>query len=242
MARSIGRDQEQYFSFAREGPEKSGPFLNFRTLKMNPGLCFKHDFNPLPQFAGASSGAFHMSAYEDRPNTALIVIDVQNGVVDFAKNRDVVVSIIAGLVERARSTELNVIWVQHSEDDMPIDSEYWQIVPELKPAKTDRIIRKEWRSSFEETDLEQVLEELQVGHLIVSGAQSNYCVRHTIHAAIERGIDITLIEDAHTTMDESWNGTQIPAELIIAELNRACADYDLPDSFVRVVSSEKIRF
>jgi len=111
----------------------------------------------------------------------------------------------------------------------------------LKPATGERIIHKLWRSSFEETDLEDVLEELKVGHLIVTGAQSNYCVRHTIHAAIERGIDITLIEDAHTTLDESWNGMPIPAEMIVAELNRSCSDYDLPDSRVDVISAEKVR-
>ena len=170
-----------------------------------------------------------------------MVIDVQNGVLDFARNRNEIVARISTLVERARMSKTDVIWVQHSEDDMPIDSEYWQIVPELKPAAGERIIHKLWRSSFEETDLEDVLEELKIGHLIVTGAQSNYCVRHTIHAAIERGIDITLIEDAHTTLDESWNGLPIPAEMIVAELNRACSNYDLPDSRVDVISAEKVR-
>ncbi len=183
-----------------------------------------------------------MSAYEDRPKTALIVIDVQNGVVDFAWQRNATIRKIAQLVERAREAQLDVIWVQHSDDELQRDSKDWEIVPELAPAKMDRIIHKEWRSSFEETDLEEVLEGLHVGHLVVTGAQSNYCVRHTIHAAIERGMDVTLVEDAHTTMDESWNGVQIPAELIVAELNRACADYDLPDSFVNVISSQAIRF
>ena len=183
-----------------------------------------------------------MSAYPDRPNKALIVIDVQNGVVDFSKKRNEVVSKIASLVDQAREAKTHVIWVQHSEDDMPIDSEYWQIVPELKPATNEKIIHKLWRSSFEETDLEEVLEELKVGHLVVTGAQTNYCVRHTIHAAIERGIDITLVEDAHTTMDDSWGNMVIPAEFIVAELNRACANYELPDSDVDVKPAEKIRF
>jgi len=183
-----------------------------------------------------------MSAYEDRNKKALMVIDVQNGVVDYARNRNAAVSQIHDLVDRARAASVDVIWVQHSEDDMPIDSEYWQIVPELKPAKNERIIHKLWRSSFEETDLEDALEEMGVGHLIICGAQSNYCIRHTIHAAIERGLDVTLIEDAHMTIDESWNGLPIPAELIIAELNRACADYELPDSTLDVVATDRITF
>jgi nicotinamidase-related amidase len=164
-----------------------------------------------------------MSAYPDRSKTALIVIDMQNGVVDFAKNRNEIVRLISDLVDRARLNKTDVIWVQHSEDDMPLGSEYWQIVPELKPAANEKIVQKLWRSSFEETDLEDVLEDLKVGHLVVTGAQTNYCVRHTIHAAIERGLDVTLVEDAHTTIDESWNGMLIPAEHIVAELNRSCA-------------------
>jgi nicotinamidase-related amidase len=183
-----------------------------------------------------------MSAYRDRPNKALIVIDVQNGVVDFSKNRNEVVSKIATLVEQARKSKTDVIWVQHSEDDMPIDSEYWQIVPDLQPAANEKIIHKLWRSAFEETDLEEVLQELKVGHLIVTGAQTNYCVRHTIHSAIERGLDITLVEDAHTTMDDSWGNTVIPAEYIIAELNRSCANYELPDSEIDVRPAQAISF
>lgn len=183
-----------------------------------------------------------MSAYPDRNKKALLVIDVQNGVVEYAWKRDSTVSKIAALVDQARASKTEVIWVQHSEDDMPLDSLSWQIVPELNPASDEKIIHKLWRSSFEETELEDVLEELKIEHLVISGAQTNYCVRHTIHAAIERGLDVTLVEDAHTTMDESWNGSPIPAELIIAELNRSCSDYDLPDSRVDVVAAERVRF
>ncbi len=183
-----------------------------------------------------------MSAYPDRNKKALLVIDVQNGVVEYSWKRDTTISKIAALVDKARESNTEVIWVQHSEDDMPIDSLSWQIVPELKPASGEKIIHKLWRSSFEETELEDVLEELKIEHLVISGAQTNYCVRHTIHAAIERGLDVTLVEDAHTTMDESWNGSPIPAELIVAELNRACSDYDLPDSRVDVLAAERIRF
>ena len=183
-----------------------------------------------------------MSAYPDRNKKALIVIDVQNGVVEYAWQKDATVSRIKTLVDRARESKTDVIWVQHSEDDMPIDSQYWQIVSELKPNPDEKIIHKLWRSSFEETDLEEVLQDLNVDHLIVTGAQTNYCVRHTVHAAIERGLDVTLIEDAHTTIDESWNGKPIPAELIIAELNRSCSNYELPDSRVDVASAETFRF
>jgi len=171
-----------------------------------------------------------------------MVIDVQVDVMEYAWKREETISRIAELVRRARESKVDVIWVQHSDDGMQIDSEAWQLVPELKVLNSERIVHKLWRSSFEETELEEILEELKVGHLIITGAQSNLCVRHTIHAAIERGLDITLVSDAHTTLDDSWNGAPIPAELIVAELNRGCSDYELPDSFVDTKATELIAF
>src|ERR1019366_4277337 len=183
-----------------------------------------------------------MSAYEEHEKTALLVIDVQNDVVDSAWKRDEIVARIANLVSRARDNGVAVIWVQHSESEMPIGSEYWQIVPELKPAKHEKIIHKLYRSAFEGTELEEILEGLDIGHLIITGAQTNYCVRNTIHAGFERGYNITLVEDAHTTMDETWDGVTITAEQIVAELNRACSKYQLPNSFVDVTKAESIHF
>ena len=183
-----------------------------------------------------------MSAYEEHEKTALIVIDMQHGVVDNAWKRDEVVSRISELIAKARESGVDVIWVQHSENEMPIGSQDWQIVPELKPAKNEKIIHKIYRSAFEETELEEILEDLDIGHLVITGAQTNYCVRNTIHAGFERGFNITLIEDAHTTMDETWKGVTITAEQIVAELNRACSKYQLPDSFVDVTKAESIRF
>ena len=183
-----------------------------------------------------------MNANEEQEKTALMVIDVQNGVVDGARKRDEIVSRIADLVATARDNEVDVIWVQHSETEMPIGSEAWQIVPELKPAKNEKIIHKLYRSAFEETELEEILEGLDIGHLVITGAQSNYCVRNTIHAGFERGFNITLVEDAHTTMDETWDGVKITAEQIVAELNRACSKYQLPDSFVDVAKAESTHF
>src|ERR1700685_976416 len=160
------------------------------------------------------SAELMMSANMEHEKSALMVIDVQNGVINGAWKRDEVVTRIGNLVSKARNGGIDVIWVQHSETDMPIGSEEWQIVSELKPAKNEKIIHKLFRSSFEETSLEEVLETLDISHLIISGAQSNYCVRNTIHAGFERGFNITLVEDCHTTMDETWNGVTITAEQI----------------------------
>lgn len=169
-----------------------------------------------------------MSKFAGRKGAALLVIDVQNGVVEDAWHRDEVVGNINALVEKARLGNTKVIWIQHSEAEMPIGSEYWKIVPELKPLESEPKVQKHFRSSFEETNLDALLEDFGVGHLYISGAKTNNCVRHTIHAALERGYDVTLIADAHTTSDGRWGSGVLHASAIIDDQNRSCHNYSLP--------------
>ena len=181
-----------------------------------------------------------MCTIADRPNTALIVIDVQNGVVADAFNRAEVIANINSLVTKARAKGVPVIWVQHSEEEMPIGSENWQIVSELSPLESEPHIRKEYGSSFEATNLDEVLADLKVGHLIICGAQTNNCVRHTSHAALERGYDITLVGDAHTTSDVNWGEYQIRADQVVSEQNLAFLNYALPGRAAKVEPTEKL--
>ena len=155
-----------------------------------------------------------MSTLTDRPNTALLVIDVQNDVVGGAHNRDAVVANIATLVQKARADGAPIVWVQHSSDHMPQGSEGWQYVPELQIETSEPVVHKRYPDSFEETDLESVLAERAVGRLIVAGAQTDECIRSTLHGAIVRGYDATLVKDAHTTEDLSEWGAPTPDKVI----------------------------
>ncbi|MEZ5215843.1 MAG: cysteine hydrolase family protein [Ilumatobacteraceae bacterium] len=159
-----------------------------------------------------------MSTLADRPNTALVVIDVQNGVVTGAPRRDDVVANIASLVERARSAAVPVVWVQHSDDNLAQGSDAWQYVPELPFGDGEPVVHKTFGDSFEGTDLESVLAERGIGHLVVAGAQSDACIRSTIHGAFTRGYDVTLVADAHTTEDLTEWGAP-PPEQVIAHTN-----------------------
>jgi nicotinamidase-related amidase len=132
-----------------------------------------------------------MSTLAGRDKSALLVIDVQNGVVEGAYNLESVLKNINTAVAKARSAGVPVIWVQHSDDELVLESDDWQIVPQLEPASGERKVRKVHRSSFEATDLEQILADFGVGHLYITGMQTNNCVRHTTHSAQERGYDIT---------------------------------------------------
>lgn len=155
-----------------------------------------------------------MTTLENRPNTALLVIDVQNGVVSGAHERDAVVANINSLVEKARRERVPVVWVQHSDEDLPLGSDEWQIVPELSRDDAEPLVRKTYLDSFEETDLESVLTDLKVGRLVVTGAQTDACIRSTLHGAIVRGYDATLVSDAHTTEDQSSWGAPSPDQVI----------------------------
>ena len=124
-----------------------------------------------------------MTTLENRPNTALLVIDVQNGVVAGAHQRDAVVANISSLVEKARREEVPVVWVQHSDENLARGSDEWRIVPELAPDEAEPLVEKNYGDSFEDTGLETVLSGLGVGRLVVVGAQTDECIRSTLHGA-----------------------------------------------------------
>ena len=182
-----------------------------------------------------------MTTLSDRPNTALLVIDVQNDVVAAAHDRSGVIANIATLVDRARSDGAPVIWVQHSDEDLPVDSDGWQYVAELTPQESEPLIHKRFGDSFEDTDLETVLAERKVGHLVVAGAQTDACIRSTLHGAIVRGYDATLVEDAHTTDDQSEWGAP-PPEQVIAHTNLYWQYQSAPGRRGGVVRSGSVDF
>ena len=155
-----------------------------------------------------------MSTLPDRPHTALIVIDVQNGVVAGAHERDAVVANIRTLVDRAREHDVPVVWVQHSSAELAEGSPNWEYVPELVRQPSEPLVHKTFGDSFEATELEQVLATASVGRLVVTGAQTDACIRSTIHGAFARGYDVTLVGDAHTTEDLSAYGAPPPDQVI----------------------------
>jgi nicotinamidase-related amidase len=155
-----------------------------------------------------------MTTLANRPNTALLVVDVQTAVVEKAHERDAVVGNIAGLVERARRERVPVIWVQHLSEHLAKGSEAWRIVTELTPGGTEPLIEKSYGDAFEDTTLESVLAGLGVGRLVVAGAQTDACIRSTLHGAFARGYDAVLVSDAHTTDDQSKWGAPPPGQVI----------------------------
>ena len=182
-----------------------------------------------------------MTTLSDRPNTALVVIDVQNGVVGEAHERDAVVANINALVDKARGEGVPVVWVQHSDEGLPQGSDAWQYVPELSRQESEPLVHKTFGDSFEGTDLEEVLAKAGIGHLVVTGAQTDQCIRSTIHGAFTRGYDVTLVGDAHTTEDLSAWGAPSP-DKVIAHTNMYWGEQSAPGRTAAVAKTEDVSF
>jgi nicotinamidase-related amidase len=183
-----------------------------------------------------------MTTLSDRPHTALLVIDVQNGVVTGTHERDAVVANIGTLVEKAREEDVPIVWVAHSDsENLPKGSDAWQYVPELPRQESEALVHKTYADSFEDTDLEQVLAEAGIGRLIVTGAQTDECIRSTIHGAFVRGYDVTLVGDAHTTEDQSEWGAP-PPDKVIAHTNLYWQNHTAPGRTAAVAETKNVDF
>jgi nicotinamidase-related amidase len=182
-----------------------------------------------------------VSTLANRPNTALLVVDVQNGVVERAHQRDTVVANIGSLVEKARHEAIPVVWVQHSDEQLVPGGDDWRIVPELIPGEAEPLIAKNYGDSFEGTTLETVLSGLGIGRLFVVGAETDACIRSTLHGALVRGYDATLVSDAHTTNDQTTWGAP-PPEQVIAHTNLYWTYQTAPGRTAGTVETKAVDF
>lgn len=184
-----------------------------------------------------------MATVREGNKGVLLVVDVQVGVMREAWEAPRIIGNVARVVERARAQSVPVIWVQHSDEEMPPGSPQWQWVPELAPAMGEPQIRKQFNSSFEQTPLEDELARLGATHIALAGAATNWCIRATAYGALDRGYDLTLIEDAHSTGPiEFEDGRRIEAAGIIDELNVAMTWLSYPGRSNGTAAAEAVDF
>ncbi len=182
-----------------------------------------------------------MATIRDGSKSVLLVVDVQVGVVRNAWDTPRIILNIVTAVEKARANDIPVIWVQHADDELLIDSPDWQLVPELLPAKGEVQIQKNFNSAFELTSLEEALARYGATQILLAGAATNWCIRATAYGALDRGYDLTLIKDAHTTESiELEDGTKVEAADIILDLNIAMKWLSYPGRVNRAVSVNSI--
>jgi len=174
---------------------------------------------------------------------ALVVVDVQVGVMSGAWDASRVVDKVSFVVERARAAGVPVVWVQHSDEQLVRESPQWQWVPKLVPREIELRVHKQFNSSFEQTSLEGELATLGVTHIVLAGAATNWCIRATAYGALERGYDVTLVSDAHTTETmQLESGVKIEAEHVNQELNIAMQWPAYPGRKNGTASAEQVQF
>ena len=184
-----------------------------------------------------------MATVREGNKGVLLVVDVQVGVMGEAWEAPRIVGNVSRAVERARAQGVPVIWVQHSGEELAYGSPEWQWVPELAPAKGEPLIHKRFNSSFEQTALEEELAKFGATHIALAGAATHWCIRGTAYGALDRGYDLTLIKDAHTTGTmELDNGVKIEAEDIITELNIAMRWLSYPGRTNDTATAEEVEF
>jgi len=172
-----------------------------------------------------------------------LVVDVQVGVVRDAWDVVRIVQNVARVVERARAHRVPVVWVQHAGEELPHGSPEWQWVPELVPAQGELLLEKHYNSAFEDTPLEQELAKFGASHVVLAGASTGWCIRATAYGALDRGYDLTLVKDAHTTDTiELRDGTKLEAEDVIRDLNVVMAFVTYPGRVSRALRADEIDF
>ncbi|MBI5720318.1 MAG: isochorismatase family protein [Burkholderiales bacterium] len=184
-----------------------------------------------------------MATVREGNRPVMVVVDVQVGVMKEAWEAPRVIGNVARAVERARSEAVPVVWVQHSNHELPTGSAQWQWVPELVPAEGEAVIHKKYNSAFEQTSLESELADLGATHIVLAGAATNWCIRATAYGALDRGYDLTLVKDAHTTESMPLEGgVTIAAEAVVQELNIAMKWLEYPGLKNDAASANDVKF
>lgn len=183
-----------------------------------------------------------MATVRKGTDSVLVIVDVQVSVMKEGWDSARVISNVDTAVREARSNGVPVVWVQHSDDQLPEGSPEWELVPGLSRNPDEPLVAKRFASSFEETDLDDLLEDLKASHIVLAGAATNFCIRATAYGALDRGYDVTLVSDAHTTGTMELGGKTIEAADIIDDLNAVMSWVKYPGRTNKAVSTGEIDF
>ena len=135
-------------------------------------------------------------------DTALVIIDVQKGLIGEAYQGDEVLEHINILLAKARASGTPVIYVQHDGPrghGLEVGTDGWQISPVIAPQESEPIVHKRASDAFHSTSLRQELDRRHIRNLIVAGGETQYCIDTTVRRATTYSYEVTLVGDAHTT-------------------------------------------
>jgi len=164
-------------------------------------------------------------------NTALLIIDVQQGFDDpkwGRRNNPNAETNISCLISLWRSEKRPVIHIQHCsvEPGSPLRPELpgCQFKPEATPIEGEPVFKKTVNSAFIGTELESYLRNNGIEHIVIVGLTTDHCVSTTTRMAGNFGFKVLLVSDATATFDRIGpDGKEYIAEDIhavhIASLN-----------------------
>lgn len=136
---------------------------------------------------------------------ALMVIDVQRVYMEpepmVTSDGDDLIEKCGGLIDKARSAGVPVVFVQHRSDDQPDDPDLIGVHPKLGRKASEPVIEKRFGSAFFKTDLEKTLANLGAKTLCVCGLATFGCVNATVMCAVCNGYETIVVKDAHGAQD-----------------------------------------
>ncbi|MFE7397797.1 isochorismatase family protein [Streptomyces sp. NPDC057557] len=154
-----------------------------------------------------------MTATTLDPKTALVVVDLQNGIVGLPTVHPAadIVANSATLADAFRAKGLPVVLVRVTggapgRTDAPMHSgtlpaDWAEIIPELGPREGDIVVTKQQWGAFYGTDLDLQLRRRGVTQVVVTGVATSIGVESTARSAHEHGYHVTVVTDAVTDMD-----------------------------------------
>ncbi len=146
------------------------------------------------------------------PKIALIVIDLQKGIVPLPTVHpiDGVVKHVRTLADAFRGYGLPVVFVNvaggapgrtelpRSQREFPAG--WTDLIPELNRRPQDHVVTKHTSGAFTNTDLETHLRSLGVTQVVIVGVATSSGVEVTARQAYELGFNVTLATDAMTDL------------------------------------------
>ncbi|MCB1686700.1 MAG: cysteine hydrolase family protein [Pseudomonadales bacterium] len=163
---------------------------------------------------------------------ALLVIDVQVGLISGAFQEPLVLERINQAIGKVRAHGGRVIFIQHNHasfEPMRAGEPGWVLHPGLERSPEDAVVQKTASDAFFDTGLDDTLRTFGIERVLVSGLMTEYCVDATCRAALSRNYAVTLLSDAHTTGDAHLKAAQI-----IDHHNRVLANLAHPRRTIEV--------
>lgn len=176
-------------------------------------------------------------------NKALIIIDIQNdyfpnGNMELVNPEKAAGNAVKILDWFRKHHKDNIFHVQHIAANPALGfflpgTEGAEIHRSIQPLENEDVIIKNFPNSFLKTSLESKLKEKEITEVIIVGMMTHMCIDATVRAAVDLGYVTTLIEDACATRDLSYEGNDVPAELVHYAFVSA-----LDGMYAKVVSTE----